>query len=292
MRSLRQGLRKPARGVALVLAGLVLAACTPLGVFATFTPRDPAIVRAEGQAYGPEARQTLDVYAPTKMSAARPVAVFFYGGGWERGRKWDYGWVAQALAARGYVVVLRDYRLYPQVRFPLFLQDSAKAVRWAVDHAGAYGGDPSRIVLLGHSAGAYNAVMLALDKRYLAGEGVDPARIKGVVGLSGPYDFLPLAGHRAEVFGAARDPAATQPVRRVRRHAPPMLLATGGADEVVPPSDSEALAQALREAGAPVEFHLYPGVGHNEIMAAISRPFRDRASVLDDVTRFLDRVTD
>lgn len=279
---------------ALALAGLALAlaACTPLGVFATFTPRDPAIVRASGQAYGPEARQRLDVYAPTRMTTPRPVAVFFYGGGWERGRKWDYGWVAQALAARGYVVVLPDYRLYPEVKFPAFLEDGAKAVRWAVDNAAAYGGDPSRIVLLGHSAGAYNAVMLGLDKTYLKAAGVDLARIRGVVGLAGPYDFLPLAGHRAAVFDVAADPAATQPLSRVRRHAPPMLLATGEADEVVPPRESEALAKALRRAGAQVEFHSYPGVGHNEIMAAISRPFRDRASVLNDVTTFLDHVTD
>jgi acetyl esterase/lipase len=287
---------KPARHRlrAFALAGLALAlgACTPLGVFATFTPRDPAIVRASGQAYGEQPRQRLDVYAPTRMTAARPVAVFFYGGGWERGRKWDYGWVAQALAARGYVVVLPDYRLYPQVKFPAFLEDSAKAVRWAVDHAGAYGGDPSRIVLLGHSAGAYNAVMLGLDKSYLKAAGVDPGRIRGVVGLAGPYDFLPRGRRPAGVFDVAGDPAAAQPLSRVRRHAPPMLLATGGADDIVPPRESEVLAEALRQVGAQVELHSYPGVGHNEIMAAISRPFRDRASVLNDVTTFLDHVTD
>ena len=269
----------------------MLSACTPLGVFATFTPRDPAIVRASGEPYGQDPRQQLDVYAPRRMASARPVAVFFYGGGWERGRKWDYGWVAQALAARGYVVVVPDYRLYPEVRFPVFLQDSAKAVRWAVDHAGAYGGDPSRIVLLGHSAGAYNAVMLALDKRYLAEAGVDDRRIRGVVGLAGPYDFESEVGRRQDVFEAVEDHAATQPVERARRQAPPMLLATGGADEVVPPRDTEALADALRATGSHVEVRVYPEVGHNEIMAAISRPFRDRARVLSDVTAFLGRVT-
>ena len=145
--------------------------------YSACTPRDPAILTAHDQTYGPGGRQNLDVYAPRRMDAARPVAVFLYGGGWERGRKWDYGWVAQALAARGYVVVLPDYRLYPQVRFPEFLNDSAQAVRWAVDHAAAYGGDPSRIVLLGHSAGAYNAVMLGLEPNYLRQAGVDPARV-------------------------------------------------------------------------------------------------------------------
>lgn len=267
------------------------AACTPLGVFATFTPRDPAILTAHDQPYGPGGRQSLDVYAPRRMDTARPVAVFLYGGGWERGRKWDYGWVAQALAARGYVVVLPDYRLYPQVRFPEFLNDSAQAVRWAVDHAAAYGGDPSRVVLLGHSAGAYNAVMLGLAPSYLQHAGVDPARIVGVVGIAGPYDFLPLKGHMADVFGVG-DPAATQPVKLVRADAPPMLLVTGSADTIVDPRETASLGAALRAAGAQVEARSYPGVGHNEIMAAMSRPFRDRASVLSDITGFMEQVTD
>lgn len=279
------------RLVVLAALAAACAACTPLGVFATFTPRDPAILTAHDQAYGPGGRQSLDVYAPRRMDVARPVAVFLYGGGWERGRKWDYGWVAQALAARGYVVVLPDYRLYPQVRFPAFLNDSAQAVRWAVDHAAAYGGDASRIVLLGHSAGAYNAVMLGLEPSYLRSAGVDPARIAGVVGIAGPYDFLPLKGHMADVFGVG-DAAATQPVRLARAGAPPMLLVTGAADEVVDPHETASLDAALRAAGGQVESRSYPGIGHNEIMAAMSRPFRDRASVLADITEFMNTVTD
>jgi len=268
-----------------------LAACTPLSVFATFTPRDPAIVRATSEAYGPLPRQSLDVYAPRGMSVARPVAVFLYGGGWEKGRKWDYGWVAQALAARGYVVVLPDYRLYPEAHFPDFLEDGAQVVRWVVDNAGAYGGDGSRIVLLGHSAGAYNAVMLAADPSYLRAAGVDPARVRGVVGLAGPYDFLPLRGHMAEVFGGG-DPQRTQPGTFVGPGTPPMLLLTGDADSVVDPRNTRALAKALRRRGAQAETKIYPGLGHNEIMAAISRPFRGRAAVLNDITAFMGKVTD
>ena len=236
----------PCRVSALVrlaaLAALAAActACTPLGVFATFTSRDPAILTAHDQPYGPGGRQSLDVYAPRRIDAARPVAVFLYGGGWERGRKWDYGWVAQALAARGYVVVLPDYRLYPQVRFPEFLNDSAQAVRWAVDHAAAYGGDPSRIVLLGHSAGAYNAVMLGLEPSYLRQAGVDPARIAGVVGIAGPYDFLPLKGHMADVFGGG-DPAATQPVTNSIGGASARASRTGWVAAGSPPPNTSAI---------------------------------------------------
>lgn len=277
------------RPFGLVGMAMLLSACTPLGVFATFTSRDPAVLSATDQAYGDQPRQTLDVYAPRQISAARPIAVFFYGGGWEKGRKWDYGWVGQALAAKGFVVVLPDYRLYPDVRFPAFLKDNAEAVRWAVDHAQAYGGDPNRIVLLGHSAGAYNAVMLGLDPRYLKDAGVDPARIRAVAGIAGPYDFLPLTPDMEQVFGQAPNLAGTQPVDLARPDAPPMLLVTGDADAVVDPANTAALAKALRSVGARVEEQHYPAVGHNEIMAAMSRPFRDRAPVLDDVSEFLMR---
>ncbi|HEY9233772.1 MULTISPECIES: alpha/beta hydrolase [Phenylobacterium] len=280
-------------GLAAVLpVALLLTACTPLGVFATFTSRDPAIVRASGEAYGPLPRQSLDVYAPRQMAVARPVAVFLYGGGWEKGRKWDYGWVAQALAARGYVVVLPDYRLFPEAHFPDFLEDGAKVVRWVVDNAGDYGGDASKIVLLGHSAGAYNAVMLGADPRYLQAAGVDPGRIRGVVGLAGPYDFLPLSGHRAAVFGTAADPAQTQPANFVGPQTPPMLLLTGDADEVVAPRNTQVLAKALKARGAQVETRAYADLGHNEIMAAIARPFRGRAPVLDDISAFMREVTE
>ncbi len=278
----------------LTLAALAMAAgaCTPLGLFATFTPRDPAVLGAVDQAYGDKARQTLDVYAPRQIDASRPIAVFLYGGGWEKGRKWDYGWVAQALAARGFVVVLPDYRLYPDVRFPDFLRDNAKAVRWAVDHAGAYGGDPNRIVLLGHSAGAYNAVMLGLDPSYLEAAGVDPSHIRAVAGIAGPYDFLPLTPDMDGVFGHASDVALTQPLNFVRPDAPPMLLVTGDADVVVDPANTTVLARALGSAGASVQEKHYPNVGHNEIMAAMSRPFRDRVPVLSDISDFLMREAD
>jgi acetyl esterase/lipase len=122
------------------------------------------------------------------------VAVFFYGGSWDSGRRQDYAWVGRALAAQGFLTIVPDYRLYPAVRYPGFVEDGALAVRWAADHARALGGDPGRIVLIGHSAGAYIAAMLALDDRWLEAAGVDPKAVRAFAGLSGPYDFLPLDG--------------------------------------------------------------------------------------------------
>lgn len=275
------------KGAVIAAAALCAGACTPIGVFNHFTPTDPAIRHLTGQAYGPEPRQTLDLYAPPALTKAAPVAVFFYGGSWNSGRRQDYEWAARALADKGFVVVVPDYRLYPNVRFPDFLDDSAQAVRWAQDHAAGFGGDPGRIVLVGHSAGAYNAVMLGLDPSYLQKAGVDPEEVRAVAGLAGPYDFLPLRESSTHhTFGKAKDLAATQPVNLARADAPAFFLATGESDAVVPAKETRALAKALRKAGANVEDRYYPGVGHNEVLLALSKPFRGRVSVLDDVTEF------
>lgn len=270
------------------LAASLAAACSPLTMFATLAPRDPAKRGAVGVTYGPHARQTLDVYTPANAESGLPVAVFFYGGSWDTGRRSDYRWVGQALAAQGFVAIVADYRLYPDVRFPAFLEDCALAVRWAADNAAAYGGDPTRIVLTGHSAGAYNALMVGLDARYLAAAGVDPRVIKGLGGLAGPYDFLPLDGPiTRRTFGEAPDLSATQPVTYAGPASPPTFLATGDADTTVYPRNTVHLAQALRAAGVAVEEQHYPGLDHADIVLALSRPLRGRAPVLNQMTAFL-----
>lgn len=270
-------------------ASALAAACAPLSMFATFTPKDPATRSARDVAYGSQARQRLDVYAPRRTAGqAAPVAVFFYGGSWDTGRRQDYSWVGQALASRGFVTVVPDYGLYPAVRYPGFLEDSAKAVRWAQDHAAEFGGDPGRIVLVGHSAGAYNAAMIALDAGYLDAVGVNPRHIKALAGLSGPYDFLPLTDPIAQrTFGQAPDLAATQPTHFVGPGSPPAFLATGDADTMVFPRNTVKLADRLRAAGVEVEEVHYPGVDHVRMVLALSRPFRGRAPVLQQMTAFL-----
>jgi len=271
-------------------AGALTAACSPLTLFATLSPKDPAARAAQGVPYGPGPRQTLDVYGPRGSVGQAPVAVFFYGGSWDSGRRQDYNWVGRALASRGFVAIVADYRLYPEIRYPAFLQDGAMAVKWAAEHAREYGGDPDRIVLVGHSAGAYNAVMLGLDGRYLREAGVDPAKIKAVAGLAGPYDFLPLEGAiTRRTFGEAADLPGTQPLTHVGKTSPAAFLATGDADTVVYPRNTTALARKLREAGVPVEERHYPGVDHIRMILALSRPLRGRAPVLDEMTEFLRR---
>jgi len=270
-----------------LLLPLLLGGCSPLTAFNGLVPKDGGVERAADLAFGDHARQRLDVYAPDG-ARGRPVVVFIYGGSWASGTKDGYGFAGRAFAARGFVTVVPDYRLVPEVAFPAFLEDNAAAVRWVRANVAAYGGDPGRIVLVGHSAGAYNAAMLALDPRWL---GPDRAAVKGFVGLAGPYDFLPLDGPVTRAaFGSAPDLPATQPVNHASPGDPPALLLTGSDDTTVRPRNSEALERRLRAAGVPVERRVYPGLGHVGIVTALARPFRGKAPVLADAVAFAGRV--
>jgi acetyl esterase/lipase len=272
-----------------LLSAIGLTGCSPLALFDALGPRDDgAKLILHDAAYGEDARQRLDVFAPVGNIANAPVLVFFYGGSWKSGSKEDYAFAAQALAAQGFVTVLPDYRLYPQVRFPDFLDDSARAVAWVHDHIAEYGGDPTKIVLAGHSAGAYNAVMLGLDPRYLRRAGVEPRVIRAVAGLSGPYDFLPFDHPTSiDVFGRAPDPASTQPVNFVGPHAPPTFLATGDADKTVRPRNTQSLAAKLRDARVAVQERIYPGLDHADTLLALSITFRSKAPELSEMAAFL-----
>lgn len=249
---------------------------------------------ADGLRYGPDERHRLDVWAPPERRQAdaeatlRPVIVFFYGGGWHSGERADYGFAAAAFASEDFVVVVPDYRLVPTTRYPGFIEDGAAALRWVVKNIAAFGGDPARIVLSGHSAGAYIAAMLALDERWLKAAGVDRAIIRASVLLSGPYDFAPFRERRGRIaFGDWPDPAATQPVSHARRDIAPMLLVHGSGDRIVFAKNSRTLAARLAEAGAPVALRIFPGANHADPVVALSRPFRGRLPVLAEAVAFL-----
>ena len=276
------------RAVILGLATAGLASCSALGTFNTLVPGDSGGDRiAEGLAYGELPRQKLDIYAPPGARGL-PTVLFIYGGSWNSGSRSEYGFLGQALSSRGFVVAVADYRLVPEVLYPDFLDDGALALKWLRDHAINYGGDPSKLFIMGHSAGAYNAMMVALDQRLTAGVGLRGQVLRGAIGLAGPYDFLPLdVDATRDAFGKWPNLPETQPVNHATRFAPPSFLATGDADDLVFPRNTYALAKKLRAAGRPVEERTYPGVGHVGLLTAFSRPFRDKGPVLDDVARFI-----
>ena len=277
-------------------AGLatLASACSAVGMLnASAKVADPGVVVTRDVAYAAGDRHTLDVYRPAKSVPGRPVVVFFYGGSWDSGAKAGYAWVGRALAAQGYVTIVPDYRLYPQARWPDFLQDGAQAVKWARDHAGDYGGQASRLVLMGHSAGAYNAMELAVDRRWLTAVGMDPARdIAAVVGLSGPYDFLPL--HSAElktIFGPEDQRPDTQPINHVDGHEAPMLLITGDKDTTVDPGNSDRLAAKVTAAGGQARVVHYPTLDHVRTVAALAPSLRFLAPVMRETTSFINQRT-
>lgn len=240
---------------------------------------------------GEASTQTLSLYRARKTAGPAPVLLFVHGGSWDWGDPKDYGFVARSLAPEGYVVALSGYRLGVEGRYPAMLEDTAQAIRWLRDNAARHGGDPERIYLAGHSAGAYNVVQVALEPRWLAAQGVPAAAIRGVVGMAGPYDFFPFDKDSTRAaFGDATDPAATQPINHVRPGAPPMLLLTGTEDTTVKPRNTRALAAALEQAGVPVETRYYDALDHSDVLVRLASPWRRKPEVRDDILMFLARV--
>ncbi|MDO9436065.1 alpha/beta hydrolase [Hydrogenophaga sp.] len=278
----------------LALLGLtpLLQACSPLRLINATVSASTHTVRAD-QPYGSDPRQQADVYLPARPVAGAPMAVFFYGGSWSSGERADYRFVGEALASRGIVTVVADYRLSPQVRYPVFLQDSALAVRWALDHATSLGASPERLFVVGHSAGAYNAAMLALDPRWLTAVNMTPRQLAGWVGLAGPYDFLPIGNPDVQVaFEWPNTPFDSQPLFQARVHAkaaPRTLLLGANSDSLVNPQrNTLTLAQTLSALGTQVDVELFDRVSHITLIGAMARPLRGLAPVLDRVSGFLN----
>lgn len=236
--------------------------------------------------------QTLDVWRAETAAHndRRPVLIFWHGGGWVKGARQDYAFAGRAFARQGFVVVIPDYRKVPDVRFPAFVEDGAEAVAWVRDNIARYGGDPERIAFSGHSAGAHTAVLLALDPRWLKTADVDPGIVKAVVGLSGPYDFYPFTTKRSiDAMSHYPDFKLTQPIEQARADAPPMLLVTSTKDETVRPRNAINLSRRLKALGAPAELINYRGLDHEEVVMALSVPFRSKGPVLADSVAFLNR---
>ncbi|KQQ96726.1 alpha/beta hydrolase [Massilia sp. Leaf139] len=275
---------------ALLLAA-ALAACSPLSVLNAVSPAG-AVQSSTANRYGSDLRNMLDIYRPPAQAGKAPVIVFFYGGNWVSGDRADYAFVGRALAARGFVVVVPDYRLYPQVRYPDFLIDGAAAVAWAVREINRHGGDPENIFLMGHSAGAYNAAMLALDARWLGKEGLKPSLLRGWIGLAGPYDFLPVQNRTTRpVFDAPDTPADSQPLRHVSAASPPALLIAARKDELVDPArNTGGMAASLRARQVPVRERYYDGVSHTTLVASLSTSLKGLAPTLAEVEAFVRGV--
>jgi acetyl esterase/lipase len=242
----------------------------------------------EDLAYGGNPRQKLDVYTPDHLTGKAPVILFFYGGSWQSGKKEQYLAFGESFATKGIVVAVADYRVYPEVRYPDFLKDGAAAVAYVHAHIAEYGGDPDRIFIAGHSAGAYIAVTLAADPHYLDDAGAKLSWVHGVIGIAGPYDFLPLTDPTIiTIFGGAHR-TDTQPITYIDGKRPPMLLAAGDADQTVSPGNTTRMAAKLQSFGSPVEVHIYPGISHVGIILSLAPMLRGNTTLRQDIINFVN----
>ena len=277
--------------VMVLMAGIIFSTgCTGLQLLnATVSHRGYS--RTLNLAYGQDPRQKLDVYLPKKIAPNAKVVIFFYGGSWRDGSKTDYRFVAKALTSRGFILVLPDYRLYPAVTFPAFVEDGAAAVRWTRDHIADFGGDTNQLYLMGHSAGSHIAALLTLDAHYLKAVGLERNAIRATATLSGPYDFTPNPWDRP-VFNQPTNATdinpQIEPITFVDGHEPPMLLVQGLRDKIVAPSNAINLAARIRQAGGQVTCITYPKRGHAAVVVALVSPYQWLAPVLDDVTEYFD----
>lgn len=279
------------RRLLIVCAAVWCVSCSPARLANAFVSAD--LIYLSDLSYGELERQRLDLYLPVG-TPPYPAVIFVHGGYWDSGSKEEYAFVADALVAEGYAVAIPNYRLVPEVTFPAYVEDIAQATAWLLEYAELLELDAERIHLMGHSAGAHIAALVTLDARYLAAYGREACELASFVGLAGPYDFLPLAPDDLRARAALGPPAAyaeTQPINFARGDAPPVLLVTGLADEVVDPHNSLRLAARLEAAGGSVQLVTYPGVDHAGIVGGVSRVARFLApQLLSDLLNFFEEV--
>ncbi len=278
---------------------LVLGGCSGFDLLNLTTPRASYTIQPD-IAYGDDPRQKLDVLMPSSLGprpsesgAKLPVVVFIYGGSWRTGSRGDYRFAGEALASQGFVTAVIDYRLFPKVKFPAFQTDAALALRWVHDHIAEYAGDPDAIFVMGHSAGAHMAALLAVDPSHGRSAGVPDGVIKGVIGLAGPYAMVPSRVPAvSDVFAGLADENVARPVHFAAGSAgaPPMLLLYGLDDRTVGRANAVDLTATLRAAGGDVTLVEYPGVGHAGLVLALAGPFRGRAPVIADTAAFIGRI--
>lgn len=251
------------------------------------------VVLAHRENYGLSKKQYLVVFTPTDPAPSPlPVILFSHGGSWNKGDPKDYNFLARAFVPEGFVVVLAAYRLHPEAIYPAMLQDTASAIAWTQANISRFGGDPARITVSGHSAGAYNVMMAALEPKWLSDAGGDSSSIAGVVGLAGPYDFWPFDSASTKAsFGHADDPALTQPINHVRSDAPAVLLIHGEADTLVRPRNSKVLAENLDAVGGSVQTMYLEGGNHNQPLLSLASPWRRNPRVFDAFINFARSVS-
>jgi acetyl esterase/lipase len=271
---------------------LLFAGCSPVKILNTFVPNTSFSLIADIE-YGDLKRQKLDIYIPIyPKEADKPikVVIFYYGGSWDSGNRENYKFVGEALASKGFIVVIPDYRVYPEVIFPAFMNDPSRAAKWVKEHIHEYGGDQNQVFLSGHSAGAHIAVMLGVNEAYLLDQQLKPQDFIGIIGLAGPYDFLPLKSNKLkEIFGPKQTRWKSQPINFVNGKSPPMLLAVGLKDDVVWPKNTFNMATRIKELSGKVTVVEFADYGHIDMVSKLAKPLRGDGDLLRSIVSFINQ---
>lgn len=264
---------------------LMLSACQPASVLNTVTPSGSYQLTTDVK-YGEHPRQRMDIYLPRDQPYQQQVVVFVYGGSWESGDKSDFPFIAQAFTRLGYITVLPNYRLYPEVEFPEFIHDVAAAIGALPDKLPAQCPSADKLILAGHSAGAHTAALLATDARYLEQAGASLEQISAFIGLAGPYD-LPLDHEQVRDKFTQVEGNEANPVALATAQTPPTLLIHGLSDNIALPDHAERFKARLETLGIPVTLHLYPRRRHIDLVASLASPLRFWTPAYQDIQQYL-----
>ena len=250
--------------------------------------------------YGDEPLQDLDIYYPKPLAQAMktnttikqeyPMVVFVHGGSWESGSKEEYAFVGQSLAQAGYVTAVINYRKAPEHVYPDYVEDTAQAIAWSYKNAKRFHANPERFAVVGHSAGAFNAVAAIANEDFLKPYGIKPTDISAVIGIAGPYSYDFRKFSSVTAFAADATPDEVMPDRQIKGAQPPYLLLTAEKDKVVYATNTIKMTQALKAAGVTVQTSEIKGASHATSIGAMAPPLRWVNDVRAQVLSYLDKT--
>ncbi len=284
-------MREKAKGLIAGLLALVVTGCTQVGLGVANLPSKFSDVTIKKDiAYGDEDWQKLDLYIPIDAAdQKKPIIVFFYGGRWTDGSKNLYPFVGDLYAKNGYIVAIADYSKYPNVKFPSFVEDGAKATAWVYKNADQYGGDANNLFIMGHSSGAHIGALVTADETYLKAEGLNNQIITAFAGLAGPYDFIPQADDLKDMFGPPSQYPQMTVTTFIEGNEPPKLLIWGDEDQAVWRRNIDLLSEKINEKNGRVETKIYEGVDHVGTIASLTWFLRSKAPVFKDTIEFFNQ---
>ena len=272
------------RGILLLAVSFAFPFYLTAGLF----EKKPKVVESLNLAYGEHKDQVLDL-VNLENSRDCPVILFFHGGSWRWGQKDYHREIGKQFAKSGIIFATANYRLYPEVRFPAFPRDASLAVKWLRENVAKHGGDPSRIFLMGHSAGAHSMALVGLDESYLKEVGGDFSWIRGVIGMSCPYYFDPNKEFLyREIFNVGRDHEEFMPLCLVDGgNEPPFLVMHGFFDPLVAVEGAEKFINKMRAAGGKVTRRIYSSHGHFSLVRRTTSWHIWPNPLLKDVVEFV-----